>query len=657
VRILLGHGYGAIRKVIAGGETRGWGFQKMGLALFGSGRLQLKVAVVFLTTLALGALVMYQHEQNEIFKRQRVAMEVASIHGHLLQEQTARSLSATYALAAVLRQGSGRIDDFEEMATQMLPLYGGISSLQIAPGGVIRKIVPLAGNEAAIGHDLLSDPERNKEAFAAVETRRLTLAGPFTLRQGGLAVVGRLPVFLPDAAGKERFWGFTTALIRIPDLLAASRLGTDAGSGYDYELSRIHPDSGQREVFWASSPGAELHDPLAYRIEVPNGVWTLNLAAPNGWSSSTRTLSLAALGILLVSAMAGFLAYRVLREPDLLARQVEERTRELSLANDSLQAEIIEHWQTELALRESEGRLEARVEERTSQLAKANAALQEEAVRQKALVQSLEEAQNQLLQSEMMASVGQLAAGMAHEINNPLGFIGSNLNTMRTYSQGLLEIIAAYEAATAGLDEFRAVASPVDAAREKFDLAFVRQELPQMLADTEEGIARISRIVQDLKDFSHVDDSEWQMLDLNQGIDSTLSLMANELAPKVEVLRDYGSVPRIECLAFQINQVFLGLLRNALQAIPEKGVITVRTYRDAEWVVAEFADTGIGIAPEHMARLFDVFFTTKPVGQGTGLGLSLAYSVVKRHGGNIEVDSAPGRGARFRVRLPVSRLA
>jgi len=625
--------------------------------LFNPNRLFLKVALVFLATFALGAAVIYLIEKNEVFKRQRVAMEVASVHGHLLQEQTARSLSSTYALAAVLKQGEGRIDHFAEMATQMLPLYGGISSLQLAPGGVIQQIVPLEGNEAAIGHDLLADPARNKEAFAAQKTRQLTLAGPFELRQGGIAVVGRLPVFLDDRSGQEYFWGFTTALIKIPDLLAASRLGADATFGYSYELSRVHPDSGLREVFWASSPGVHLEDPLSFRVDVPNGVWTLDIAPNSGWSSSATMLGFAALIVLVGSTMAGFLAYRILREPHLLAQQVAARTTELSLANASLEAEIIEHWQTEMALRESESLLEARVQERTMQLAVANIALQEESTRQKALVDKLEDAQNQLLQSEMMASIGQLAAGVAHEINNPLGYIASNLGSLKSYSEGLLNIVEAFEEATMGLGEFQAIRLSVDAVKDKTDLEFIRQELPQLLNDTQEGIVRIKRTVQDLKVFSHVDDTEWQRCDLNQGIDATVHLLSGELESKAVVVRDFGTIATVECLAFQINQVFLNLLRNALQAISERGVITIRTRQDGEWVIAEFSDTGSGIAAENLDRIFDPFFTTRPVGQGAGLGLSLAYGVVKKHGGSIDVESEAGKGALFRIRLPVSSPA
>lgn len=627
-RFLIGAGY-------AIGVVGGGGFLKVGARYFKLGGLDLKVLVTFLTLLGLGGLLLYLFEQGEVYRRQRLAMEVASIHGHLLQEQTARSLSATYAMAAVLKQGGGRIDNFDEIAAEMLPLYGGISALQLAPGGVIRQIVPLYGNEAAMGHDLLSDPNRNKEAFTAVETRKLTLAGPFNLRQGGVAVVGRLPVFLHGSNGLEYFWGFTTALIRITDLLAASRLGTDPDSDYVFALSRTHPDTGKPDVFWSSASEMP-KNPLSYRVEIPNGVWTLSVAPVNGWHSSSLKLALAGLVVLLASGMVAFFVHRLLREPDVLAREVALRTRELSQANASLQKEIVEHWQAEQALRESESRLEARVSERTEQLAQANAALQDEALRQKALVDKLESAQNQLLQSEMMASIGQLAAGVAHEINNPIGFINSNLGTLAAYIKAMQGVVDAGN----------------HSAVESSDMAFIRQELPELLADTQEGIGRIRRIVQDLKDFSHVDDTDWQALDLQRSFESALNLLGNELSPNIEVVRDFGDIPAVECLPFQINKVLHNLLLNAVQAVAGRGTIRIATRQEAGWIVAEVADTGSGIPESLQGRIFEPFFTTRPVGKGTGLGLSLAYSIVKRHGGRLEVVSQPGQGASFSIWLP-----
>lgn len=278
-------------------------------------RLYLAVAVAFLCILTLGAALVCLSERNQALQAQKTAMAVASSYAHLLQEQLNRSLSATYALAAVLSQGRGEIDNFDALAANMLHLYGGgISALQLARKGVISDIVPMAGNEAAFGHNLLADPERNKEAFTAVETHKLTLAGPFFLRQGGLGIVGRLPVFLPDASGQEQFWGFTTAVIKIPDLLAASKIHDIAASGYDYELSRINPGHHQREVF-ARSSETPLEDAVSVTLEVPNGQWRLSLSRSEGWYSSPAAIFLQAIVIVAVAATAALLVYYILRQP------------------------------------------------------------------------------------------------------------------------------------------------------------------------------------------------------------------------------------------------------------------------------------------------------------------------------------------------------
>lgn len=287
-------------------------------------------ALVFLTASGIGALTIHLAEQSRVLIKQQHAYTTAGNYAWAFQEQIYRSISATYALAAVLRQGRGEIHDFEKLAQEMLPLYPGVSALQLAPGGVIRRSVPLAGNEKAIGHDLLKDPQRNKEAFLAFETRKLTLAGPFELLQGGIAVIGRLPVFLADRDGQERFWGFTTALIRISHLLAASRLDTLAQAGYHYQLWRLHPDTGKKQIF-ASSTAADLDEPIFREIEVPNGKWTLSLAPAQGWHSPQSLLYEIAMG-LAASLFAAGIGYFLARQPEMLRRLVEERTRQLGEA-------------------------------------------------------------------------------------------------------------------------------------------------------------------------------------------------------------------------------------------------------------------------------------------------------------------------------------
>jgi signal transduction histidine kinase len=261
---------------------------------------------------------------------------------------------------------------------------------------------------------------------------------------------------------------------------------------------------------------------------------------------------------------------------------------------------------------------------------------------------------DQLVQAEKMASIGQLAAGVAHEINNPIGFIFSNFGTLDRYLRDLFKVLAAYEACEPAIGDARARQS-LAMLRREVELDYLKQDIPMLMSETREGIDRVRKIVQDLKDFSHVDTNrDWEWADLHKGIESTLNIVNNEIKYKAEVVRQYGDLPPVRCLASELNQVFMNLLVNAAHAITrERGTIVVRTGCIDGKVRIDIEDDGCGIAPEHLPRIFDPFFTTKPVGKGTGLGLSLAYGIVRKHGGLIEVTSEAGRGSRFRVTLPV----
>ncbi|WP_343639689.1 ATP-binding protein [Roseateles sp.] len=263
----------------------------------------------------------------------------------------------------------------------------------------------------------------------------------------------------------------------------------------------------------------------------------------------------------------------------------------------------------------------------------------------------LEEAQNQLLQAEKMASIGQLAAGVAHEINNPIGFVSSNLGTLRGYVEPMFGLLDAMQSDLAALPEAtRAALKELD---RRIDLSFVKEDLPQLLDESEDGLVRVKRIVQDLKDFSRVDHAEWQDANLNAGLESTLNVVMNEVKYKAEVKKDYGELPPVRCIAAQLNQVFMNLIVNAAHAIPQRGEIRLTTRAVDDWVWVQVEDTGTGMSEEVRQRIFEPFFTTKPVGKGTGLGLSLSYSIVQKHAGRIEVESTPGHGTRFRVWVPV----
>nr|WP_315188922.1 ATP-binding protein [uncultured Albidiferax sp.] len=273
-----------------------------------------------------------------------------------------------------------------------------------------------------------------------------------------------------------------------------------------------------------------------------------------------------------------------------------------------------------------------------------------------ALNESLRSAQNQVRQSERLASIGQLAAGVAHEINNPIGYVFSNFGTLEAYLLRLFEMLEAYEQAEPALAD-SAIATRLAALRARVELDYLKQDIPMLMDESKEGLSRVRKIVQDLKDFSRVDtQQEWVWASLHQGIDSTLNIVANEIKYRADVRREYGDLPDIKCLPSELNQVFMNLLVNAAHAVgPQRGLIVVRSGTAGNEIWVEIEDDGCGITPEHLPRVFDPFFTTKPVGRGTGLGLSLAYGIVQKHQGRIDVRSEPGRGACFRVTLPVRR--
>ncbi|MDD4928633.1 MAG: ATP-binding protein [Gallionella sp.] len=266
----------------------------------------------------------------------------------------------------------------------------------------------------------------------------------------------------------------------------------------------------------------------------------------------------------------------------------------------------------------------------------------------------LEQAQNQLLQSEKMAAIGILAAGVAHEINNPIAYVNSNLGTLEKYLAHFFFIMDKYEAAEALPGTDLPIFQELRQYKAKINLERIRRDSRQLITESQQGLARVKKIILDLKEFSHANNRDhWVLADIHQGLDSTLNIVSNELKSKGEVIKEYGSLPQIYCIPSELNQVFMNLLMNAGQAIDAHGTITLRTGGQDERVWVEVQDTGIGIPPENIARLFEPFFTTKPVGQGTGLGLSVSYRIVEKHHGKIEVHSEVGKGSTFRVWLPV----
>ncbi len=284
-----------------------------------------------------------------------------------------------------------------------------------------------------------------------------------------------------------------------------------------------------------------------------------------------------------------------------------------------------------------------------------NHKLRHEKEEQRTLIKQLQDTKEQLLQSEKLASIGQLAAGVAHEINNPIGFISSNLGTLGEYCESMLTavkdmVIHVEKIGTKDLvADFHQIAD-----NNEFD--FIEEDLPGLIDESKDGIKRVTTIIQDLKDFSRTDKGEFEYVDIHSVLDKTLNIAHNEIKYKAEVVKEYGNLPDIEVVESQIGQVFLNLLVNAAHAMDQKGVITIKTLStDERFILIKVMDTGCGIPEKHISSLFDPFFTTKPIGQGTGLGLSLSYGIVRAHHGEIRVESRLGKGTTFTIRLPTNQ--
>jgi signal transduction histidine kinase len=342
------------------------------------------------------------------------------------------------------------------------------------------------------------------------------------------------------------------------------------------------------------------------------------------------------------------------QQAEVLARiQIHLKLRNMSLAleeqNIRLKQEVTERIAAETALQKLTQELENRVRERTKELSEA--------------LQNLQQTQLRLIQGEKLATLGQLVAGVAHEINNPVNFIHGNLEHATHYIEDLLELIQLYQA------QFPYPNSEIEDKIEEIDLEFLNEDLPKVLSSMKVGTHRIREIVQSLRSFSRHDEAEIKKVDVHDGIDSTLTILEHRLKgksdqPRIQVLKEYGNLPQIECYAGKMNQVFMNILSNAIDALDElmetqnssllKPRILIRTeVLKGDRIAIRISDNGLGISEEVQQKLFDPFFTTKPAGKGTGLGMSISYQIVEKHNGSLSCISTLGEGAEFVIEIPI----
>lgn len=271
-----------------------------------------------------------------------------------------------------------------------------------------------------------------------------------------------------------------------------------------------------------------------------------------------------------------------------------------------------------------------------------------------ATVEDLEAAQEQLVQSEKMASLGQLTAGVAHEINNPINFVTANIQPLKDDMEDILLIIAAYEKIIQE-KKLEGEFANVEQYKKKAKIEITISEVHNLLKGIEDGAKRTAEIVKGLRNFSRLDQNVFRKAQLNESLESTLTLLHSSYKNRIEIIKGYGDLPEVDCFPGQINQVFMNILSNAIQAIEETGTITIKTEQVESMARISIKDSGTGMTEEVRRKIFDPFFTTKDIGKGTGLGLSISFGIVQKHNGKIEVISAPGKGTEFVIMVPVNQ--
>lgn len=353
-------------------------------------------------------------------------------------------------------------------------------------------------------------------------------------------------------------------------------------------------------------------------------------------------------------------AYATLGRMDrALSKAKRQLTDQIDVAeeiNSLLEIEIGERKRAEEDLTNLNENLEERVSERTRRLESLNREIKTHQKELEAAYEDLKTKQATILHQDKMAGIGQLAAGVAHDINNPIGFVFNNLKSLETYSNRLVSYIEKQAEAlqTCASNE---LLQELEETHKMLKLDFILGDFNTLIEESIEGTTRVSNIVKNLHTFSRSDDPECKDTDIIECLESTINIARNELKYKADVNRDYAEIPKVYCFPQQLNQVFMNLLINAAQSIEKRGMITVKVWSTDDDVFIAISDTGSGIPAEHLSRIFEPFYTTKEVGKGTGLGLSITYDIIKKHRGDISVDSEIGKGTTFTIRLPLKRLA
>jgi two-component system sensor histidine kinase/response regulator len=632
-----------------------------------------------------------------------------------LEKDVSRALSATYALAALVRHHRGVPPDFDAVASEMMQQFPGVAALALAPNGIVGPIFPLKGNERAIGHDLLKDPTRDKEAFLARDTGKLTLAGPFNLIQGGVAAAGRLPIFFDLPAGKKGFWGFANILIRFPEAAETTGLHQLQEGKLAYELWRVHPDTKQRTSI--VSAGGPLHEPVDLPVIVPNATWTLSIAPSAGWGQPLRSAGKFALSALF-SVLMGLLA-------GLLARDYKYRkTLESRVAEATLDLKRREHEQSTLigALPDLIMRFDREcrhlfVSENVSDKVSFTAAdmlgkTHRELGFSEALCAYWEaeiqavfaSAKERASEFSLPGNQGTLTfnwrlvpmfrtGGMVDSVLAVVQDITARKQAERELESHRLQLEHLVCERTAELSVAKVAAEAANRAKSAFlanmshelrtpmngvlgmiDIARRRMADPkglESLAKARGAADHLLGVINDILDLSKIEAERMVLEDAPCSLHDVVGNLTGVLGHKAaeQGLRLETDIPAelarllLRGDPLRLGQILFNLVGNAIK-FTRQGGVTLRARlvgetADAVQVRFEVSDTGIGIDPEAQARLFQSFeqadnSMTRKYG-GTGLGLAISRRLVELMGGAIGVESTPGAGSTFWFVVPLGK--
>jgi len=649
------------------------------------------IQATFLVSTTIVFSVIFLFDQYFLQQKRTSVQKITGSYVSHIRNDLNQSLSAAYPLAALIRKQHGDTTGFVELATEMLPLYSGVSALQLQPEGILKHVVPLKGNEGAIGHNIFLNPVRNKEAFLARDTGKQTLAGPFNLIQGGVGAAARLPIYLESPEGKQ-FWGFSTVLIKFPDVLNPAKLPTLVDEGIGYQLTRIHPDTGKIQII-SSSNTPLIDEPESFNIEVPNSTWTFQAYPINGWRDYSTFIYGGLLGLLfiLLATLASFLFVRLKYNNQNLETLVLERTKELSDSHEQLklsarvfsdthegiiitgadkrivnvnpsfckitgysQDEVIGqnpsilssgkqskefyqcmwqeiseqgHWQGEVWNRKKGGEIYAEL--LIISMLKDEFDNVVNYVGVFSDITQQKEQQVQLQRAQKMDALGKLVGGIAHDYNNMLGVVLGYTDLMKI--------------------KF----STVDG-------------LAKYIDNIAQAGERGRKLTQRMLNFSKKESSGAECTSINDILNSQKDLLSKSITALIPIRYDLSQSDWLVWVdSSEFEDMLLNMSINAQHAMVDGGSLTFTTqtvhlgaaeakFLDLaknDYLKLTIRDTGCGMSDELMSKIFDPFFSTKR-SQGTGLGLSQVYGFMERSGGAVKVHSELGVGSEFSFYFP-----